>query len=583
MRPVKRPTATVARRLLVAAAVLLAVSGCVRLPDDGPVVEAGLGNGPVDHPAGAHDPVPPDTGASRQTIVSGFLDAMTGWPNQINVAKQYLTTEAAEAWNPGAATIVYADTLPAQELGGEVSVELTDADRLDANRAWRGSLSPAELTLDFHLEFEDGEFRIADPPDALLVPASWFQQRFRQVALYFFDPTAQILVPEPVFVPEGEQLATSLVGALLNGPSARLSRVVRTFFPDGLDAGLSVPVSADGVADVALAGEVAMPSVEAAEPMLAQLAWTLRQDPDVSAVRLSIGGEPVPLRGGASVFDIDDADAYDPAGATTSTALYGLRRGRVVYGAPGVMNPVGGPFGTGRHDLGDIAVALGGDWIAGVSTDGTSAVVAPTTATGPRIRAVLDGTDLARPAWDHLERLWLLDRGGGEATVHVLDRGRARQIEVPGVTGQAARRLLVSPDGTRLVAVVRQDGVDRVVIARILTGPEGRAEDVVQSTVAETVGGTPQITDIAWTGPATIAVLARASGRLFEVDTVVADGASVGSDALSTIVSGRVVGLAASADEDLPPYAVTLDSVIDLEEQTETALGAPMDAVEYAG
>lgn len=575
---------TTALRRLVVAAVLLALSGCVRLPDEGPVVEAGLGGGSVDHPAGAHDPVPPAADASRQAIVTGFLDAMTGWPNQINVAKQYLTSEAAEEWNPEAATIVYADDLPAQELGGRVSIELTDADRLDANRAWRGSLSPAELTLDFQLVLEDGEFRIVDPPDALVVPASWFQQRFRQVALYFFDPTAQILVPEPVFVPQGEQLATSLVSSLLTGPSSRLSHVVRTFLPAGLDAGLSVPVSDDGVAEVALAGEVAMPSVEAAEPMLAQLAWTLRQDPDVSAVRLTIGGEPVPLRGGASAYDIDDADAYDPAGATTSTALYGLRRGRVVYGSPGVMNPVGGPFGSARHDLADIAVALGGDWIAGVATDRTSAVVVPTTSTGPPIRTVLDGrTDLARPAWDHLERLWLLDRGNGAATVHVLDRGRAREIEVPGVTGQAARRLLVSPDGTRLVAVVRQDGVDRLVIARILTSQDGRAEDVVQSTVAETVGGTPQIIDIAWTSPATIAVLTPASGRLFEVDTVVADGASVGIEALSTIVSGRVVGLAASTDEDVPPYAVTRDSVIDLEEQSETALGAPLEAVDYVG
>ncbi len=53
---------------------------------------------------------------------------------------------------------------------------------------------------------EDGEFRIAGPPDALIVPQSWYAQRFRQVSLYFFDPTSQVLVPDPVFVPRNADL-----------------------------------------------------------------------------------------------------------------------------------------------------------------------------------------------------------------------------------------------------------------------------------------------------------------------------------------------------------------------------------------
>ena len=57
------------------------------------------------------------------------------------------------------------------------------------------------------MAIENGEWRIAEAPDALIVPETWFEQRFRQVSLYFFDPSAQILVPEPVFVPRGDQLA----------------------------------------------------------------------------------------------------------------------------------------------------------------------------------------------------------------------------------------------------------------------------------------------------------------------------------------------------------------------------------------
>lgn len=589
MRPATAPAPAIVRRLLVAAAVLLALSGCVQLPDEGPVVEAGLGGGPDDHPAGAHDPVPPTAGASRQAVVAGFLDAMTGWPNQINVAKEYLTDAAAAAWNPEAATIVYADTLPAQELGGEVSVEMTDADRLDANRAWRGSLSPAELTLDFDLALEDGEFRIVDPPDALVVPTSWFQQRFRQVALYFFDPTLQILVPEPVFVPEGEQLATSLVSALLAGPPARLDGVVRTMVPHGLDEGLSVPVTDDGVAEVALVGDPPEPSAEEARLMLAQLAWTLSQDPDVDAVRVTIGGEGVPVPGGASAFEVVDADGFDPAGASASAQLYGLRNGRVVSGGPGVMTPVAGPFGTRGFDLADIAVAPRGDRAAGVLSGRTTVVVAPVTALaeggGGAETVLAAGADVARPTWDYTGRLWLLDRRPEGAVVRVVEGAAAREVRVPGVTGENARRLLVSRDGTRLVAVVRRGGDDQVVISRVVVGGTGRVEQVVLSTVTSEVGGVPQILDVAWSSPSTIAVLTPASrgGRLFEVDTVVADGASVGADVLSTIVSGSAVGLAASPDEEVVPYAVRRDSLVDLRDQTTVQLGPRTRALDYAG
>ena len=71
------------------------------------------------------------------------------------------------------------------------------------------------------MELEDGEWRISEPPPYLIVPQSWFAQRFRQVSLYFFDPSATVLVPEPVFVPRGRQFASSLVNGLLQVPLAR--------------------------------------------------------------------------------------------------------------------------------------------------------------------------------------------------------------------------------------------------------------------------------------------------------------------------------------------------------------------------
>ncbi len=88
----------------------------------------------------------------------------------------------------------------------------------------RASCRSRARELHFRLAIEGGEFRITNPLDALVVPASWFTQRYRQASLYFFDRGARVLAPEPVFVPRGEQLATSLVDGLLVGPGEERAR-----------------------------------------------------------------------------------------------------------------------------------------------------------------------------------------------------------------------------------------------------------------------------------------------------------------------------------------------------------------------
>ena len=45
---------------------------------------------------------------------------------------------------------------------------------------------------------------------------------------------------------------------------------------------------------------------------MAQLAWTLRQDPRIEALRVSIDGDPVPLPGGVSAYRVDGGAEYDP-------------------------------------------------------------------------------------------------------------------------------------------------------------------------------------------------------------------------------------------------------------------------------
>lgn len=569
--------------LLCALALLLA--GCVSLPTEGPVVDSDVIDADDTHQASDIDARPPAEGASRAEIVSQFLDAMTAWPQQINVAKRYLTEEAAASWNPDLATVVYADApLPMREAGNAVEVELPGADSLDRAGAWRGALSSTELDLRFHLTIEQGEYRIADPMDALVVPASWFQQRYRQVSLYFFDPIAQILVPEPVFVPQGDQLATTLVAGLLAGPPPRSRGVVRSFVPEGLSVGLSVPVDDAGVASVDLVGDAPRTTPEEAELMLAQLAWTLREVPGITALRVTIGGEDVPLPGGASQYPIDGGGAFDPAG-DQATTLFGISKGRLVRGQAGDLGLASGPFGDADERLDAVAVSPDAEKAAAVDADRNRVRVGPVNDTvDDPARTVLVGGTYARPTWDVAGRLWVLDRRPGGARVFLVEAGRQREVTVEGITGRDADALIVSRDGTRLVGVVSTAGGDEVVGVRVAINGRGRVGATRAPFVVRPAEGT-SIVDLAWTSPIRIALLTSSSpGSFHEVDVVAADGATVGVDGLSTIVSGRLLGLAAAPLSGSPMLAVYPDRYVDLVDQEEyDAGGVALTQLDFSG
>ncbi len=577
-----------ARRLATALLVvvgLLFAAGCVRLPESGPVVETRSDGNLDDEPGIYIDPKPPQPGDSAPDIVKGFLDAMTATPIQTNAAKQFLTKDAQASWNPELSTVTYADASPPRG-GYRVSVTLTGAGHLDARGGWMGPVPKGEEVLSFPMVVEDGELRINDAPDALIVPESWFEQRFRQVSLYFFDPTAQILVPEPVFVPRGEQLATTLIKGLLRGPGSSLNRVSRSFIPAGLTFGLSVPVSADGVADISLRGDAGQQTPQAIELMLAQFSWTLRQEPAIRAMRLTIGGQAIQLRGGATEISVAEGAPYDPAGFQASFLLYGLKDGKLVAGEADNLNPVDGPLGATAYGVSAVAVNLTATQVAAVAGDGQSVLLAPVRG-GVEVREVISGaTDLLSPAWDFADRLWLVDRASGGARVSFIENGKLRPLQVPQVTGRNVRSFLVSRDGSRLVSVVRAGGSDRLVVTRLHHDDQGR---ILRAGPGRRIswegGGRLNIRDIGWRTPTTVAVLHVLTDELSQVRTISVDGSPPGVSSLSTTLRGRVLSLAGSPVEDESLYAVTRTSLLDLSnaDRGNTTLDPAIRKLTYVG
>lgn len=561
--------ATRAARLaaaLLSAALLTTAAGCVGLPESGPVIETDGSTGTPVTSGVRYDPLPPLPDASRAEIVRGFLDAMTAVPIQTTSAAEFLTQEARSSWRPEQETITYGERSSAIDTGIEVSVRMLEGgNRFDSRGAWRGSLSGAELDLRFGLVMEQGEWRIAEAPDALVVPESWFEARYRRLSLSFFDPSMRILVPEPVFVAD-DALATRLVDGLLDGPDPELGAGSRTFFPTGTRLGdLSVPVSADGVADVSLS-DVGKQPPESERLMLLQLAATLSQVTGVTSVRVTVDGTLVQQPGSdEGRFPVRLAERFDPAVPDASPIVFGVRDRVLVAGLPEALDPVSGPFGTGDVALRSVGVSLDGTIAAGVTAERRTALVAEVNGSPDSVRSILErGTDLLKPAWDVSDRIWLIDRQADGARVRYYENDRLRSLEVDGISGRRVRSFLISRDGSRLVAVVAGRAGDELVVSRIIHRAGGEVRSATPARVILGASGeTSSIKDVAWQSPTSVAVLTGMAGELWEVRSVAVDGAPTSVESIANL-NGPVRALAGSPVEGQSLLVLAPDEALDL-------------------
>ena len=309
MSPARGPVVFV-----VLALCALVSAGCATLPESGAVHTAAADRPDRPQDAPYFNPPGPVKDASPSAIVNGFMVAMQANPLSTSVARTFLSERARRAWQPNRGTVVY-DAFEVQQTRDGANVRLADIRRLDARGGWRGGSPGASATLDTRLVSERGQWRIDNPPDALVVPTSFFDRSFARFNLYFYDQTGRTLLPDPVFIPRGEQTATNLVRGLLTGAGRGLAPVTRSALPSRTDLDLSVVVTESGVAEVPLSREILQVSVNELDRAADQLAWTLRQVPGITRVRITAAGAPVPLRDGQIDVPVTSGEEFDAGGA----------------------------------------------------------------------------------------------------------------------------------------------------------------------------------------------------------------------------------------------------------------------------
>jgi len=468
------------------------------------------------------EPLPPDPGATPEEIVRSFIDAAASVRPGHPVAREHLAPDAARTWSDeDGITVLSPDYATVTTETGAVEVTANPVGTVDG----RGVFTVANadtLTRQFRLEQVDGEWRITDPPDGLIILEPDFQRLYEEVAAYFVDPTGQRVVPDPRYLITGEALPTALVQRLLEGPSGPLAAGVRNPL-SGVQLRSAITVDGQS-ALVDLTGLPTKPAPILSE-ICAQLVWTLTQlgQASIRSVEIRVDGEPVDVTGVPDEQTQADWTAFDPDAVPLESVGHYVTGGALHTVTAGAPTP--GPAGTGVYGLTDAGASIDArsgelSFLVGVRPDagGTTLLAGPY---GGELTPVLSGARLSSPTVAATRsEIWVVR--DGTSVVRVQASGSPQAVNTPTLAGLGvAETLRLSPDGVWAALVIEGPTGHALYVGTVVRAEDGSVA------LRDFRGIAPQLSqvlDVAWRDSGNLLVLAGDRGEGLVPYTVGVDG-----------------------------------------------------------
>lgn len=502
-----------AARTAVAAVVTLSVVGlgaCAQIPTSGPVR---VGNAPVESQADiAMLSQGPDLGADPAGIVSGFLSATvaaTTSPKEYETAREFLTDDVAETWDPQASVRVVREApLPeALDRGEEIEdseavevvVHATTIATLDSAGAYTEVGDPRELGYRFTVVKVGGEWRISVLDDGVLVPANLFANQYRATRLFFpAESTPTTLVPDQRWFPRRSWRSVA-VREVLAGPPEWLQGAAESVVPEGTQLASASVQDTDGeeAVEVRLSEQIGDAPAGQRAIIAAQLSATLSE----GAGRVVA----VDLYSGQNRLSVNPADVHLPATMAQPMVLKDDLAYRVENGS---LVEVELPVDLSELDPTALAVSPPARPI--VVRDGTDRIVDVSREAG--VVELLEGPDLAWPSVDKFAATWT---SGGSGEMRVVSAEEVDgAVEVSEITLEpdwlAGRRVIsvsVAPEGSRVAIVSEAPSGTRVQVAGVIRDDDGVPVDLASPiSVAASVN---HIAEVRWSGITSLALLTQ--------------------------------------------------------------------------
>ncbi|WAZ22136.1 LpqB family beta-propeller domain-containing protein [Streptomyces cinnabarinus] len=583
----RRPGRAVA--YVACGAVLLA--GCASMPDSGDL--SGVDSTPRQDTRVRVFAMPPSEDATPTQLVQGFLEALTSDDPNYEIASQYLTKDAAKAWQPKTGTTVLADGPDAFELPrprgreetGETSFTLSGLKvaTVDEQQSYAPADGGYEALLHLAQDPKTKQWRIDELPPGVVMGQGDFERNYTSVNKYYFASNSiaggsrqTAAVADPVFVRERVDPMTQMVRSLLKGPTSLLRPVVRTSFPTGtaLAKGTTtLTPDEQNKLTVPLNDKAARVGLNKCTEMAAQLLFTLRSlSPSLEEVVLESGDRQLcSLASGRAGSTATRGSTAEVEYVYFVDDEHRLVRMKAEEGAR-TPEAVPGALGEGQTQLRSAAVSRDEEMAAGVGRDGKQLYVGSLVSGGSLGEPVLRSAGktekdrLTAPSWDAQHDLWIADRNPGDPKLLLLENGAGDPLEVrtPGLDGRI-ESVRVAADGVRIALVVSNGDQSSLLIGRIERETKP-GEDRPTVSVMELRSVTPQleeVTTVSWAGDSRLVVVGREQDGVQTVRYVQADG-SIPEGPAPAALTG-VKEIAATEDDQLALVAYSEDGIVRLE------------------
>ncbi|MEB3368182.1 LpqB family beta-propeller domain-containing protein [Saccharopolyspora mangrovi] len=482
------------RRLAALLVLLLSVSACASIPESSEPkavkeVDGSNTTTPINPPPDDIDPL---------ALVRSFVDKAASPASNHESARKHLAPAIERNWTPppGMLIVENVDTIPAtppQPLPEGVQLVTLRADRVGRLLA-DSSFVPesGELTVDVRVERQgNGQWRITNPPQEMVVSKTSFSGIFRPVPVYFLDHDLTGVAPDLRYVVSqpASTMPRRVIDLLTSGPSEGMRQAMRTAIPQGVHPKTNTSEAADGALEVNLSqlGEV---TPDTRRLIAAQIVYTLE---GVSSARVRIKEEGMPLLSDGKDLRPTDLVNYEtdnlqrpdlPGLAVVDERVLVLDR---------QARPISGPAGSGEYDVVRAGRSPHGDKLSAV-TRRPGGVALRVGDFGEQLAEMPTvGNYMSKPTWRGEEETWTVV--DGRDVVRVVDTGgewTPQTVDTRALPpGRPITDLRLSRDGTRAAAVI--DG--HVVIAGIAE-QDGHA--VLQRPVVLRAPQDTRVTGVEW-------------------------------------------------------------------------------------
>lgn len=503
----------------LSAMLVLALAGCASIPTTG-AVYAGVAlpdTNSIEVDILARGP---QDGDSQEQILQGFLAAAASPKLDYAVAREFLTSDFSKTWKPDSSATVdqSADRSTSATSDASIALRIKPMATVSDEGVYTTSQSGSAETRNFSFTQVNGQWRISQAPQGIVIDQPTFGIVFGSYSLQFFSPDWSYFVPDLRWFARRETTQTAIVRALITGPTSWLKPGVISAIPEGasLEAD-SVPLTGS-TATVNLAVQT-VPTSEQLSRIQAQIQSSLIGLSGVSTVQLAINGTDENV---ATLVPMPTTPIVDSRPAVLTSNAFGY-----LSTVSAQVQPFSG-ISDAVVKLAPSAAALGVN--ASMAAALTSVGIYRVTAQGSAI--VWAGSGWLAPTVDPGGGIWT--SRAGKVEWQGSDGGQAEFD--PGWNGSTATALAVSRDGTRIAAVVNSGGVERIVVNAIARGGDGSPTGLGSAALVANLDGAAA--SLSWNSSIGVSAL-TANSDAFEVVSANVGGQSTSLNApsASTAVS----------------------------------------------